>query len=123
MGPPQRLTSVVTAADKPPHTRSPHVGRMTSAGRSPGSRIIAPFRLPGLRPVACGRDYPPTVAGAAADLANKSRPYRVPKGPGRLVTGPPAPMPIEIVNACRVKLDFYIKISLYCYCSHDRLAR
>ena len=29
-------------------TRFPHVGWMTSADRSPGSRVLAPFRLPGL---------------------------------------------------------------------------
>ena len=37
-------------------------------GRSPGSRVAARHRLPGIVPVACGTGSPLTVAGAAADL-------------------------------------------------------
>src|SRR3990167_8739039 len=48
--PPQRLTSVVTAAERPLRARSPHAGRVTDAGRSPGSRVIASIRLPELVP-------------------------------------------------------------------------
>src|SRR5580704_1914431 len=62
----------VTAAKEPPHARAPHAGRMTCLGRSPGSRVIALLRLPGLcqkSPVAFSKkDSPPTVAGAALDL-------------------------------------------------------
>src|SRR3972149_7233561 len=48
--PPQRLTSVVTAAERPLRARSPHAGRVTDAGRSPGSPLTAPGPPPGPAP-------------------------------------------------------------------------
>ena len=57
-----------------------HVCRVDPCdGRSPGSRIVASFCLPGVllgSSGVTGRDYPLTVAGAAADLADRLRPGR-----------------------------------------------
>ena len=51
-------------------------------GRSPGSRIAALRRLPGVSPVASGAGLPPTVAGTAADLP-LSTAHRIPSSPSR----------------------------------------
>src|ERR1700733_2122195 len=76
-GPSIRKTSDVTAAKEPPHARAPRAGRMTCSGRSPGSRVVTLLRLPGLglkKPSGISKkDSPPTVAGAALDLARGER--------------------------------------------------
>src|ERR1700726_1678061 len=40
------ISNLATAAKDRP-MRAPHAGRMTCSGRSPGSRVITPPRLPG----------------------------------------------------------------------------
>jgi len=87
------------------------------AGRrpSPPSRACAQWHLEGASRL--------QLRGQPRIWPHKSRPYRVPKGSGRLLAGPPAPMPIEPLNACCVKPVSYIKISLYHYYRHDPMTR
>jgi hypothetical protein len=70
----QFSTSVTAAAKRPPHARAPHAGWMTCSGRSPGSRVITllpPSRALSKKPSGLlEKDSPPTVAGAASDLAH-----------------------------------------------------
>ena len=59
---------------------APRPARARIDGRSPGSRVFAPHRLPGFPQWLCGEGSPHTVAGAAAALEPDSIriPYRIP---------------------------------------------
>jgi hypothetical protein len=115
IGPPQRLTQAVTAADKPPRTRAPRIGRVTGAGRSPGSRVVARLRLPGLAPSGIWRGLPAYSCGGSRGFGPEFSALPRSQRVRPLVTGPPAPPTIERWNRGRVKSVYDIKISLYLY--------
>lgn len=63
-----RIGHEVTAAEEPPRAHAPCDGRVTGSGRSPGSRVYAVVRLPGIAPSgSLDNGSPLTVAGAAPD--------------------------------------------------------
>src|ERR1700680_4895289 len=77
----------VTAADRPPlQRRAPRFGRVTDAGRSPGSRVLAvapPSRT--VRPVAFGAGLAAYSCGGSRGVGSKAAPRSqrsVPESPG-----------------------------------------
>src|SRR5215470_10111410 len=62
---------------KPSGAEAPRPARERIDGRSPGLRVAARHRLPGLSQWPCGTGSPLTVAGAAADL-EAFLPHRIP---------------------------------------------
>ncbi len=69
---------------KPPRARAPHAGRVTGAGRSPGSRVVTlvpPSRA--RAPVASGGGLAADSCGGSSGLGPLEGPHRIPSWPAR----------------------------------------